>query len=646
MTRQSPYGTWASPLSSELLVSDAVQLGYLMGDGDSLYWTEMRPQESGRQVVVERDAQGAIRDRIPEGFSARTLVHEYGGRSFAVHEGVIYFSNFMDQRIYRVERNTGPEALTPEPREPRSTRFADYAVTPDGRFLVSVRERHEAQGVINDLVAVDLSGAAPIRVLASGHDFYAAPALSSDGRKLAWICWNHPQMPWYGTELYEARWDGDGHPSDVRLVAGSTRESVLQPQYGVGDVLHYVSDRSGWWNVYRDGPSGAECVLATEAECATPPWVLGTSSYATLASGDVVLAWQDDGRQHLAAVSPDGHARRVDGPGESFDFVTASPRGIAAVVASRTAPAIVAEYDVNDAAWSTYRWSRPLSVDASYFSIPEEIEFPTEDGLSAFAFYYPPVNPDFVAPDGELPPLIVHSHGGPTADASPVLDFSVQYWTSRGFAVVDVNYGGSTGYGRQYRERLRGRWGIVDLDDCVNAALYLARTGRADERRLLIAGGSAGGYTTLCALTFRRVFAAGASYYGVADLAALAKDTHKFESRYLDSLVGPWPESNDVYEARSPIHHTEKLQTPMIILQGMEDAVVPPAQAEMMVTALANKGVPYAYVTYDGEQHGFRLAKNIIHATESELSFYSQVLGFTPADDVVPVPIENRSALR
>ena len=644
MTEIAAYGTWASPVTSQLLVSDAVSLGDVGADGETLYWVEGRPQEAGRQVLVAYGTDSACRDVLPEGFSVRTLAHEYGGRCYAVRDGVIYFSNFADQRVYRIDPGASPRPITPEPPAERAWRYADFDVTPGGEYLIAVRECHEEGGVTNDLVLLDAEGRSSPRVMATGHDFYMAPTVSADATRLAWIAWDHPRMPWDGTEMHEATLGPDFEVQSTRVVAGGEVESVLQPRYGAAGTLYYVSDRSGWWNLYADTDEGGRALIPRPAEFAQPAWVFGQSTYQPLRDGSLVAVWGEGGRSHLGVVEQDGSLREIACPWDLIGLIRVSQHGFVVTAGSPTTPTVVAEYRGADTAWHTVRESRRLSVDPSYFSVPQAIEFPTEGAMVAHAFYYPPANPDFEAPSGELPPLIVHSHGGPTSQASPVFSMSTQFWTSRGFAVVDVNYGGSTGYGRAYRERLRGQWGVVDLDDCVNAALYLASTGRVDPLRLLIAGGSAGGYTTLCALTFRDVFAAGASHFGVADLTALAADTHKFESRYLDSMVGAWPERRDLYEARSPINHTDRLRTPMILLQGLDDQVVPPSQAQMMIAALAARGVAYAYVPYEGEQHGFRQAQNIINAAESELSFYAQVLGFEPAGDISPVRIENLSA--
>ncbi|MBW4030306.1 MAG: S9 family peptidase [Acidobacteria bacterium] len=637
MTRTvAAFGSWVSPLSAELLVQDVIHLDYVLVEGDDTYWLEVRPLEEGRYVLVHRDAAGRTRDLFGPEFSSRTLVHEYGGLNFAVHHGTVFFSNLADQRIYRIDAGGEPVAITPAPPSPRSWRYADLRVSPDGARVVGVRERHE-DDVVNDLVVIDAHGATPMRVLARGHDFFAAPTWSPDGHRVAWTCWDHPNMPWDHTSLVEAVLDDDGYEVGRRLVAGDD-ESLQQPRYDAQGRLTFISDRSGWWNLYRDAPGGAVALYPLDAEFGGPAWHFGDSSYQPLSDGSLLATWRDAEGTHAGVLRDEGmRPLTLDWPGVTL--VQSDGRRVVGIAHSpRAAPAVV-EIDPESGSCTTLVESFVNHVDAGYLSVPRDIEFPTERGLSAHAYYYPPTNADFAGPPGHAPPLIVASHGGPTAQASDALNYAVQYWTSRGFAVVDVNYGGSTGYGREYRNRLRGQWGVVDLDDCVNAATYLVSQGLADPDALLIHGGSAGGYTTLCALTFRDTFAAGASYFGISDLATMTTGTHKFESRYLDSMIGRWPEDRDVYESRSAYFHRDLLSTPMILFQGLEDEVVPPEQAAAMVEVLQSKAIPHVYVAYEGEQHGFRRAANIIRSAEAELYFYSKVLSITLPDDISPVSI-------
>lgn len=651
MSPTAPYGSWRSPLTSDWLVDTVVHLDYPMARGDEVFWTESRPAEGGRQVPVRRRADGTVADLVPEAFSARTLVHEYGGACTALTGTHLLFSNFSDQRVWRVACPPGsppapPEPVTPEPPEAQSHRYADFSVDPAGGLVYAVRERHEPPGgasnVVNELVVLPVDGGEEPEIIASGHDFFSAPRVSPDGRHLAWICWDHPRMPWDGTTLQLADLDHRGRPGPARVVAGGPEESVTQPRWSPDGRLHYLSDRSGWWNLYADGP-----VFVRDAEMGGPDWVFGQSSYTFLPDGRLVVTWWEDGTTHLGVLAPATGAepRRIETAWNTFGGLEGTGKGLLAVVASPAESAVLALIDLDSGQVETLARSRQRSLDPAYVSIPANLAFPTTGGRVGHALFYPAANPDFTGPEGELPPLVVMSHGGPTGAASSAFNPTIQYFTSRGLAVVDVNYGGSTGYGREYRRQLEGQWGIVDVDDCVNAALWLADQGKVDGRRLAIRGGSAGGYTTLAALAFRNVFAVGASHFGVADAGALARDTHKFESHYLDGLIGPWPEAEDVYRARSPIFHTDGLSCPTILFQGLEDRVVPPDQAEKMAGALRDKGLPFAHMAFEGEQHGFRKAATIRTVIEAEMHFYGRVLGFTPADPAPDVKIENADAL-
>ncbi|MGQ9902952.1 MAG: S9 family peptidase [Anaerolineae bacterium] len=646
----SPFGSWKSPITSDLIVSGTVGLMEPLIDGDDTYWTEMRPAEKGRYVVVRRSADGALADINPPPFNARTRVHEYGGAAVVVERGVVYFSNFADQRLYRQRPGETPQPLTLEVEPACGLRYAAGIVDARRNRMICVREDHTAAGrePANTLVSLSLDESADRNagaVLVAGHDFYASPRLSPDGSQLAWLAWNHPNMPWDGTELWLADVDADGSLVNARCVAGGLEESIFQPEWSPDGVLHFVSDRSGWWNLYRLRAGQVEPLAPMEAEFGLPQWTLGMSTYAFESATQIVCAYTQNGLWQLALL--DTHARAlqlVDTPFTSISGLRAGPGRAVFIGASPSQAPAVVEWNLRDGSFTVLRRSNSVTVDEGYLSLPEPVEFPTENGLTAHGLFYAPRNRDYTAPAGEKPPLLVISHGGPTGATSSALNLSIQYWTSRGIAVLDVNYGGSTGYGRAYRLRLNGNWGIVDVDDCCNGALYLARQGRVDGSRLIIRGGSAGGYTTLAALAFRDVFRAGASYYGVSDLEALATDTHKFESRYLDKLIGPYPERRDLYVARSPIHAADRLDCPVIFFQGLEDKVVPPDQAERMVEALRQKGVPVAYVPFEGEQHGFRQAANIKRALDAELYFYARVFGFELAEPVAPVHIDNLPA--
>lgn len=634
----APYGSWKTPITSDLIVAGTIGLVQVALDGDDIYWIEARPQEKGRNVIVRRTPDGALTDVTPAPFNARTRVHEYGGGSFLVHRGEVFFSHFADQRLYRQAGQQVPQALTAE----AELRYADAIYDPTRQRLIGVREDHTVAGqeAVNTIVSIALTGEPGAQqVLTGGHSFYASPRLSPDGTQLAWICWDHPRMPWDGTELWVADVQADGSLGQQRLIAGGAEESVFQPEWSPDGVLHFVSDRTGWWNLYRWQSGQCEALLPMAAEFGLPQWVFGMATYGFASPTNIVCTFIEQGFSRFGLLdSATGTLERIEVPYARIDGIRVDAKRAVFLAASPTETARIVSFNLATRAFETLRRSSELALDPGYISAPQAIEFPTENNLTAHAFFYAPRNKDFAAPAGERPPLLVMIHGGPTSATSPTLRLGIQYWTSRGIAVLDVNYGGSTGYGRAYRQRLNGNWGVVDVDDCVNGALYLARRGLVDGDRLAITGGSAGGYTTLCALTFRDVFKAGASHYGVSDLIALDEDTHKFESRYTFGLVGT---SHDLYRARSPIHHTDKLNAPVIFFQGLEDKVVPPNQSEMMVNALRAKGLPVAYVTFEGEQHGFRQAANIKRALDGELYFYSRIFGFALADEIEPVPIEN-----
>jgi dipeptidyl aminopeptidase/acylaminoacyl peptidase len=642
VTEVVPYGSWRSPISAQVVAEAGRRLAspLLAGDG-AIWWAEGRPAEAGRVVLLRRDAGGEIEEVTPEGFYVRTRAHEYGGGAWCLDgDDAVVFVNLADQRLYRQRLGEGPLALTPEPEAAGALRYADARVAPDGETLVCVREVHRGDAVDNEIVAIPLDGPAEARVLAAGRDFYSFPRLSPDGRLLAWTCWEHPNMPWDGTELWLAPFDD---PAAARLVAGGRSESIFQPEWSPEGVLHFASDRDGWWNLQRLEGDSVEALTAERAELAHPQWLFGGATFAFLGDGSIACIRCDGGEERLGVLRPATEAVEDLGlPFTSFGFPALSARGsrVAFAAAGPERETVVAVFDLESGDTEVVREASETAIASAYVSRPRAIEFPTSGGATAHAFFYPPVNADFEAPEGERPPLIVQSHGGPTSHATPALDREILFWTSRGVGVVDVNYRGSSGFGRPYREALNGTWGIVDTEDCIAAARYLAAAGEADGERLAIHGGSAGGYSTLCALVFHDEFATGASYYGVADAETLARDTHKFESRYLDRLIGPYPEQAELYRQRSPINFVERLQVPVILFQGLEDEVVPPSQAETMVAALRRNGVPHAYLAFAGEQHGFRRAATEIRCLEAELYFYGRILGFEPADELEPVEIE------
>ncbi|HVQ40413.1 MAG TPA: prolyl oligopeptidase family serine peptidase [Pyrinomonadaceae bacterium] len=638
----APYGSWKSTITTDLIVSGAIGLTQPLITGESVYWIEMRPTEGGRNVIVRRDPQLKIEEVTPQPFNARTRVHEYGGGDYALGDGVVYFSNFSDQRLYAVKDGATPAALTPV----GDVRFAEAVIDATRGRLICVREDHTTgrDEAVNTLVTLKLDGNSDYgTVLAEAADFYSSARLSPDGKRLAWLAWNHPNMPWDSSELWLGTFGDDGAFASTERIAGGDGESTFQPEWSPDGVLYFVSDRSGWWNLCRLSETGAiEPVYEKEAEFGMPQWGFGMSSYAFESAERIVCTYIENGLSRLGLI--DTHTKEylpVDCEYTDIRYVRASSGQAVMRAASPTSAAAIVRLDLLTMSFEVLRRSNNLDIDPDDISRPQVIDFPTEDGLTAYGFFYEPKNQNFQGPEDELAPLLVMSHGGPTAAATTAQSLTIQYWTSRGIAVLDVNYGGSTGFGRAYRERLKGKWGIVDVDDCINGARFLVEKGEVDGNRLMITGGSAGGYTTLCALTFRDVFRAGASHYGISDAEALEKDTHKFESRYSNGLIGPYPERRDIYFDRSPINFTERLSCPVIFFQGLEDKVVPPNQAEMMVEALRAKGIPVAYLPFEGEQHGFRQAKNIKRALDAELYFYSRVFGFELADAVEPVEIEN-----
>lgn len=637
----APYGSWKSPISAAMVAEAGIRLSEVMLDGDDVYWLEGRPAEGGRSVIVKLGPNGVAADVTPSGSNVRTLVHEYGGGAYAAHRGVVYFSNYADQRLYRQDPGQAPRPITPD----GPYRYAECVVDERRGRLVCVREDHTTSDIdaVNTLVGLPLDGERPATVLASGHDFYASPRLKPDGNLLAWLAWDHPNMPWDDTDLYVSPVSPDGALDDPRAVAKAARpESFYQPEWGPDGMLYFLSDRNGWWNLYRLAADDVQPLWPLEAEFGVARASLGMSSYAFERSGRIVCTYADVAGRHLALLDPQTLEREeIAGDYTSIVYLRATAGKAHFIGATALDHAAVVEVDLRSHRPRALRRSSEQEVDPAYFSAPQSIDYPSAGGWTAHAFYYRPSNPHYGAPAGSKPPLMVMVHGGPNSATSSALNLGTQYWTTRGFAVVDVSYRGSTGYGRAYRDSLRGQWGIADVEDCVSVVRYLSERGEIDANKVAIRGRSAGGYTTLRALTSSDVFKAGASYAGLSDLDIFARETHKFESRYLDSLIGPYPERRDLYLARSPMYALDRLSRPVIFFQGLEDAVVPPNQAEMMVEALRRKGQPVAYLAFEGEQHGFRKATNIMRSLEAELYFYSRVFGFELAEPVEPVLIEN-----
>lgn len=635
------FGSWKSPITSDLIVSKNIGIGSIALDRQNVYWLEKRPQEKGRNSLVGYFEQGGIENITPAPLSVRTKVHEYGGGAYAIAQDTIYFSNYSDGRIYQQKLDGQPNPLTNELHQ----RYADLTVDRlRNRLLCVCEENSGAEAEVkNSIVAIDLS-TGRVKSLIDGSDFYSSPRLSPDGRYLVWLSWNHPDMPWDSTYLWLAKIDRQGSILEPEIVAGGTAESVCEPKWSSDGRLYFSSDRTNWWNIYRRNLDGTvEILHEMAAEFAYPHWVFGLSTYALVGSDRAVCAYSQNGCWQLGTI--DLQTKKFSEINTRYtniaDLQADSSGFVVFVGGSPTESTAVIKLDLDTGKEQVLKRTGDLTIDPGYLSLPEAISFPTTDNLTAHAWYYPPQNKDFIAPASELPPLIVKSHGGPTAAAAVDLNLRIQYWTSRGFGYLDVNYGGSIGYGRQYRQRLDGKWGVVDVDDCVYAARYLVNRGKVDGDRLVITGSSAGGYTTLAALTFSDTFKAGASYYGVSDLEILAKDTHKFESRYLDRLIGKYPEEKAIYHERSPIHFTERLNCPVIFFQGLQDKVVPPNQAEMMFEAIKKKGLPVAYIVFEEESHGFRISENIKRALDSEFYFYSRIFGYEPAEPIEPIEIVN-----
>jgi dipeptidyl aminopeptidase/acylaminoacyl peptidase len=641
----APYGSWASPITPDLVASEGgVQFGYVDVTEDGVYWTESRPGEKGRTALVYKPRGGEPVDVVPPDFNVRTRVHEYGGGAWFRDGDVLFCSSFDDSRLYRIDGPGGdPRAITPEPPEPHALRYADGRVFGDGKLIVCVRETHRNGEPVNELVVLPADGSAESQVIATGRDFYAAPRPSPDDERLAWVAWDHPYMPFEATDLCVADLAADGTISNDRRVAGSAQESIFQPEWGPEGDLHFVSDRTGWSNLYVERAGKVEALTDEEAELGYPQWVFDLSRYTFLADGRIACLFTRTAVDSLELLDPgSGGLETVDLPYTNYAASLRSA-GMRVVLAggSPTRRPEVVELDVQSGSNEVLRLSTDLELDPGYVSVGVPIDFEGADGLTSHAFYYPPTNRDYAGPDDELPPLVVHVHGGPTAHVTNALELSLQLFTSRGIAVVDVNYGGSTGYGREYQDRLRDRWGEIDIEDSAAVIRFLADRGDIDPARVQITGGSAGGYTTLMVLAVRDEFASGVSYFGVADLVTFHDDTHKFESHYDEYLVGPWPAARDVYRERSPITHADSISRPLLLLQGLDDKVVPPSQSEVIVDALKRRGIPYAYIAFEGEGHGFRKAENVKRATEAHLSFLAQVSGFELADEFEPIEIEN-----
>lgn len=645
MTTIASFGTWRSPIAPSVLADSGITLSQLQAVNGNLYWLELRPADKGRSVLVQRTPDGTHRDITPPDFNVRSRVHEYGGGAYRVEGDTVYFINDEDQRLYHHPLGGTPTAITPEPDALRALRYADLRLSPNGRYLVCVRERHPDENplhVVNELIAIDFQNGNEVKVIANGYDFYANARFSPDGTQVAYVAWNHPNMPWDDTELWVAPFKADGTLGTGRQVAGGPGESVMQPEWHPDGTLYFISDRTDWWNLYREVYGTVEALFPIDGEIGYAAWQFDVNRYDFLTDGSLITAYTQNSVDVLVHIAVDGAVTPlVSDEYTVYRTLAVSGDMVFAIAAGGNYPSSIIAVDLRTGIFTPLHTSLSLAIDPTFISPPYPIAFPTTNHQTAYAFYYPPTNPLYRAPAGELPPLLVNVHGGPTGQTKGFLSPGVQFWTSRGFAYVDVNYGGSIGYGRAYRERLRDQWGIVDVDDSINAAQYLIGQGLADPKRVAIRGGSAGGYSTLRAVTWKNFFAAGASFFGIGDLETMIRDTHKFESRYLDSLIGAYPSEQARYVDRSPVHTADQITCPVLLLQGLEDKVVPPNQAEDMIAAMQKTGTPYAYIGFEGEGHGFRQGENITRSAEAELSFYAQVFHFEPADEIEPLEIVN-----
>lgn len=644
MTKKTiqPYGSWKSPLTSDLIVKDTIRLSEVRIDGNDVYWIETRPFEKGRNVVVRMDEKGKLNDCIAKDFSARTRAHEYGGGSYLANKGLVYFANYADQRVYECEcsGSRNPKPLTPEGKN----RYADFVFDPLQNRLICIREDHADANsqAINSIVSISLSKENSGEILVSGNDFYSSPCANPDNTCLAWLTWNHPNMPWDGTELWVGVFAADGKIKNSKRIAGGKGESIFQPRWNSEGELYFISDKSGWWNLYRYKNEKIEALCPIEAEFGVPQWNFSISTYDFVTENRIVCSCGKNGSWKLGFINlNEQRFEYLKTPYTEVSSVNSANNAVYFIGGSFTSSSAVVRLRIGTLESKVLKASVDVKIEDDYISEPEAINFTTSDNEVSHAFLYLPNNKSFAGPENEKPPLIVKTHGGPTSCASSSLSLETQYWTSRGFAVVDVNYRGSSGFGRKYRKALDKKWGISDVEDCVSAAKYLVQKGIVDKNSLVIKGGSAGGYTTMCALTFYNTFKAGVSYYGVSDLEALAKETHKFESRYLDGLIGKYPEEKNTYFERSPINFIKNITCPILFFQGLDDKVVPPEQSGKIFEALVKKGIQTAYVTFKDEQHGFRSSENIKKCLEGELYFYSKIFNFKISDKVNPIEIEN-----
>jgi len=632
----APYGSWKSPITPELLSTRYNYIDQMIADGSAIYWTEVRPSEKGRFALMsKRDNEEPVEMLGPK-FNFRTAVHEYGGGAFAAKDNLIFFSNFSDGKIYFFDGSDAKPVT-----EAGDFRYADLLYDSASRRLICIREDHSQDDVINSIISIDIDTGEVLQ-LASGNDFYSSPKLSPDGKKLAWLTWNHPDMPWDSTELYVASYE-NGSLNEQTKVAGGNGESIFQPEFSPSGLLHFISDRTGWWNIYRHNGEDIQNLTPMQADFGVPQWRFGLSTYAIESEERIICSWFKDGAGNLGILQIGKGVEKVNIPYNYFSYVRSANNYGYFLAGSATEFPCIIRYSLSGKSYDVvYRPKTPV-IDIGYLSMPRHIEFQSSGGRKTFAYFYECKNRDYIGPRGQKPPLIVICHGGPTSHSLPVLSVEIQFWTSRGFSVAQVNYGGSSGYGEQYRNALYGKWGIVDVEDCVKCAEYLVKAGKADPKKLIIRGGSAGGFTTLSALTFKRTFAAGSSYSGISDPESLLMKTHKFESHYLEKLIGPYPEAKKLFEERSPLKNVKKISAAVALFHGSEDRVVSSEQSEMIYKALKEKRTPVMFMLFEGEGHGFVTSDAIKKSVEAELYFYSKLFGFSPADQLAQYNVDNLS---
>ncbi len=637
MKKTAPFGSWASLVTSEMVTKDMIRLNYVRCDGKKIFWEEGRYEEKGRVQIVE-NVDGKQKELLTKEYNARSKVHEYGGCSFAVKNNLLFFVNFKDQRIYQLK----DEKITPITPKSSNSRYVDIEIDEKRNVLFCVKEEHLSKEVVNKIVRIDIDTGKE-HTIVEGCDFYSSIKLNPKEDKICFLRWNHPFLPWDQTELSICLIDEKGDVIEEEIVFGSPNESICQPKWGEDNTLYFVSDKTSFWNLYQYKDEKISSIYPCEFEFGYPNWLFGFSTYVVI--GDkIACSYIDRAISYFAII--DLKSKSFEKISSSFTSFTSlqvyDDNKVAMIAASPTKEASVVVFDIDRREFKTIKESRKTSLSEEDISKAKLISFPGWEENKTYAFFYPPKNKDFIGEENTLPPLIVKSHGGPSAFSTNTLSLEIQFWTSRGFAFVDVNYGGSTGFGRKYRERLNNRWGIVDVEDCAKAVEYLEKNNKVDKDKVAIRGGSAGGYTTLAALVFtKNIFKAGASYYGVSDLVKLAQDTHKFESRYLDNLIGKYPEEREIYEKRSPVNHIDNFNCPVIFFQGGEDKVVLPNQSEKIFNALKKKKIPTAYVLFKDEGHGFRQKENVKNCLEMELYFYSKIFHFPLKEKIVSVNIEN-----